>query len=60
MLHIHLTGSNITIQQRIFTETVEANLTARVNELFAIITDTITNGLSAMIGRCNYKKWQHL
>ena len=38
----------ITIQQRIFTETVEANLTARVNELFAIITDTITNGLGSI------------
>jgi len=32
--------------QRIFTETVEANLTARVTTLFAIITDVITNGLN--------------
>ena len=35
-------------QQRIFSETVEDGLTARVTELFAIITDTITNGLDSI------------
>jgi hypothetical protein len=46
----------ITNPQRIFTETVESGLTARVTELFGIITDVIENGLEQLPGPINTTK----